>query len=533
MKKKILFYPLILLLLFTSLTGCNTNQPPLTGTVNVELFIGSIAKEGISGITAIIDHPGKAPYSATMHFKDNYALCQFTNMPIGSWNIRFSIVTELRTFEYASPKSFLVEANKITYCSSILSQFPTDHGDKIVEADAGSDQTVQPDTVVTLDGSKSVSLLNPANLYYQWNIITKPDSSTATLQNPTSANPTFIPDAVGSYDISLVVHDGIHYSTPDKITIFVCSSYAILSFDVVDAEYSKQLDKIIMVSSNPNQLHIYDPLSNTDTAVELPLAPTSVSVGPDGTHAAIGHNQSVSYVNLTTPQIEHTFNVFVEIADLVLAGNGYIYAIRKTLDTDYIRNIEIASGHVTYASEWHVYSKTKIKLHPSGKYIYGIESDNFPQILKKYNIQNNTIEYLYDSTHQVSYTMGNDLWLSKDGLQIFVTSGYILNASADKNQDMVCTGRLTGVNFISGLDHSLETNQMATLLADSSKVNLYSYQNLTYQTSLSLPGCVVNRKNYTNYGRYIFYSNDGKKLFAITQTDNAAGISNDFAVVGY
>jgi hypothetical protein len=55
-----------------------------------------------------------------------------------------------------------------------------------------------------------------------------------------------------------------------------------LSFRPVAAEYSTALDRIVMISANPNQLHIYDPVSQNETKVGLSNTPLSVSVSPDG-----------------------------------------------------------------------------------------------------------------------------------------------------------------------------------------------------------------------------------------------------------
>jgi hypothetical protein len=104
-----------------------------------------------------------------------------------------------------------------------------------------------------------------------------------------------------------------------------------LDFRVLEAEYSKTLGTLIMVSTTPtNAVHIYDPRSETDISVTLPLTPTCVSVSPDGLYAAIGHDAWISYVNLTTASVEKTISVSCDVLDIVLAGNGYMYAFSTT-----------------------------------------------------------------------------------------------------------------------------------------------------------------------------------------------------------
>src|SRR5215471_10566781 len=76
---------------------------------------------------------------------------------------------------------------------------------------------------------------------------------------------------------------------------------AMLSFRPAAAAYSKALDRIILVSGNPNVLHIYDPVSGSDLKVSLTQPPLSLSLSPDGLHAAVGHDGLISYVNLSHP----------------------------------------------------------------------------------------------------------------------------------------------------------------------------------------------------------------------------------------
>ncbi len=63
---------------------------------------------------------------------------------------------------------------------------------------------VRVDETAILDGSRST---NPskAPLGYSWSFSSKPDSSNAVLQNPTTASPSFVADVRGAYMVQLVV----------------------------------------------------------------------------------------------------------------------------------------------------------------------------------------------------------------------------------------------------------------------------------------------------------------------------------------
>jgi hypothetical protein len=87
-------------------------------------------------------------------------------------------------------------------------------------ASAGRSQTVRPYvSTVILDGSASADR-DGDPLAYAWSIVSKPEVSTATLSSATSMRPSFEPDAVGKYVLSLVVSDGKARSAPVTVEIF-------------------------------------------------------------------------------------------------------------------------------------------------------------------------------------------------------------------------------------------------------------------------------------------------------------------------
>jgi len=88
-------------------------------------------------------------------------------------------------------------------------------------ADAGPDQIVVLSIpFVALDGSGSHDA-NVDPITYSWTTISKPLSSTATLQHPTDVHPDFTPDVAGNYVFGLTVNDGTVNSSMDDVTITV------------------------------------------------------------------------------------------------------------------------------------------------------------------------------------------------------------------------------------------------------------------------------------------------------------------------
>ncbi len=85
-------------------------------------------------------------------------------------------------------------------------------------ANAGTPRSVQTGTLVVLDGAAS-SDANGDPLSYAWTLTARPAASTAVLAGATSAAPTFIADAAGSYVATLVVNDGQINSAPATVSV--------------------------------------------------------------------------------------------------------------------------------------------------------------------------------------------------------------------------------------------------------------------------------------------------------------------------
>lgn len=406
-------------------------------------------------------------------------------------------------------------------------------------ANAGTDQNVKTGSLVHLDGSGSTDE-DGDTLTYSWSLISIPAGSSATLSDSTGYNPSFTADVEGTYIITLVVNDGKLDSAADQVTV-VAPGYILLNYIVSDAEYSKQLNKIIMVSSNPRQLHIYDPVTEENIDIDLPLTPTCVSVSPDGLYAAVGHDGWISYVNLTTAILEKTLSVTTDVLDIVLAGNGYVYAFPKRDQWENIRCVEITTGAETLSTGGSIYAGTLAKLHPSGNAIYGADNGLSPSDIEKYSIVAGTAVYLYDSPYHGDYPMCGDLWVSEDGLRIFTRCGNVFRSSELRGQDMTYNVSLSGLSLIEHLSHSSLANKVIAIPGvdwidpddEDTELQIYDYDFLAYEESVSLPSFIDNGNAHPGHGRYVFFNSDGSAYYVVMKADENSGMLYDFGVVTY
>ncbi|MBI1317628.1 MAG: PKD domain-containing protein [Candidatus Hydrogenedens sp.] len=85
-------------------------------------------------------------------------------------------------------------------------------------ASAGADRTALFGQTIALDGSGSTDA-DGDSLTYQWSFVSRPEASTATLQNAGQEQASFVIDALGDFVVRLVVNDGETDSAPDTVTI--------------------------------------------------------------------------------------------------------------------------------------------------------------------------------------------------------------------------------------------------------------------------------------------------------------------------
>lgn len=343
---------------------------------------------------------------------------------------------------------------------------------------------------------------------------------------------------------------GNFISTPYTWSFTTDPTINPINFNVVDAEYSKALDRIVLVSTAPgNQLHIYDPVNATDTSVALNLPPTSVSVSPDGLFAAIGHNAWISYVDLSTATLLKTIPATADVSDIVLAGNGYAYAFPRVDQWVAIHAINLTTEVETLSVSCCIRAGTKAKLHPNGTSIYGANNGLSPSDIEKYDITSAVPAYLYNSPYHGDYAMCGDLWMSEDGLRIFTKCGNVFNSTPQQFDpvnsatatDMTYAGALPNLSNITDLSHSSATGKITAIPSDvwwgvsnaDTEIRIFNYPYLTFDRTIRLPHFINGNFQFQGHGKFVFSSSDGTKTFVVLQAESGSGLLYDFGVVKY
>jgi hypothetical protein len=163
----------------------------------------------------------------------------FNNRPSGSSAAFTSTTSPTPSF---TPDRFGDYVVQLTVSNGTLSSPPatvTISTNYVVPtANAGTNQNATVNGTVNLSGLASQSF-SGYGLTYAWSFNTRPTNSNATLTNPTSAQPTFVPDLPGLYIVQLIVNDTIQNSAPSTVqisasfgnSITVTGPASILSFE--------------------------------------------------------------------------------------------------------------------------------------------------------------------------------------------------------------------------------------------------------------------------------------------------------------
>jgi hypothetical protein len=316
---------------------------------------------------------------------------------------------------------------------------------------------------------------------------------------------------------------------------------ASLVHKVVDAEYSAALNRIVMVATSPNTLYVFDPVGGGETSVALPAAPQCVSVGPTGLLAAVGYNTSVSLVDLGTPSVSNTWAVTVNVGDVVLAGNGFIYGFSGSGNWDQIHCLDTGTGAETLSTGQSLYGGTRARLQPGASAIYGGQRNISPPNMEKYSISGGTAAYAYAWPYFQDFPAGWDVWFTQNGGRVFSGWATYFSTSSVQAQDLLYRGSYPGLRQLQWMDHSAAAGRTVVVPATNTltpahydtEVRFFEDVYYDFRQREILPSFVVGPSAYPAHGKYVFWNGAGTQCYVVVQADATSGLVNDFGVVTY
>ncbi len=299
-----------------------------------------------------------------------------------------------------------------------------------------------------------------------------------------------------------------------------------LSFNVLDAEFSKSLNRVVAVSASPYELHVLNPLTKADQWVSLAYRPLSVSVRPDGLYAAVGHDGWISLVNLQTLAVERVYEMYTDVNDIVLAANGYMYAFPRRSWSD-IYSVEVATGKITAISA--IYEGRTARLHSSGKSLYVGDWD-----FSKWDISAGTLKL---AASPWNLDVCGNLWLTEDGTRMVTACGKVYRTSDVPADDFQYNGQLSNSGNLTWADHSSvrKTTAVSTLTTPTgtpiTEIQFYGDAYLGLSGRYSVPKLTIGDTAYTQEPRFLFWDKTAAGLAVLVRAPENAKLASSWGLM--
>jgi hypothetical protein len=313
---------------------------------------------------------------------------------------------------------------------------------------------------------------------------------------------------------------------------------AAVPHDIVDAEFSAALNAIVMVSSYPeNALYVHDLATRTERVIALTREPTAVSVGPDGMHAAVGHIGLVTIADLAVAGAAEPIllTTVAAVQDVVLAGNGWVYAFPSGPSPRQLSSLHIATGAETLSTAAWSFDDFRAVLNLAGTALYAANTGSTPDNVSRFPLGVGPAQYGYSAPYHGVHNVCGNVWLAENGSRLYSRCGATFSQSETQAEDLLYAGSLAlyapnGYNegyLIESLSDSAEAQQVALIefggycqsYPDTcrSHVNLYSNASLTLATRYSLTPFTVSGTTYAQWGMFAFHSADGSKRYVVSR----------------
>jgi uncharacterized protein (TIGR03437 family) len=320
-----------------------------------------------------------------------------------------------------------------------------------------------------------------------------------------------------------------------------------LSYRPVTSRYSTPLDRLVMISSAPDVLHIYDASTTNDTTVSLPKTPLGLAVSPDGLHAAVTHDGLISWIDLSAASLIKTIPITGQPTTVFMSNTYAMYYVPGNGYTGGINGVNLLTGAAVTGPGLSYYYATNGVFDASQQYMYLSQDGSSPDDMEKATIANGQLTSANNSggAGQWPYHGLADCapyYLSVDGTRVYTSCGTVVHATSDKTTDMYYLQNLP-VNISSGgsLAESASLGMLAAIQGVPSyqiptspspdiQVQLLRSDYLTPAGTLALLHFTTPSGSYPAHGKAVFFSKDSSRLYVVAQADSTSNLTNGFGV---
>ncbi len=325
------------------------------------------------------------------------------------------------------------------------------------------------------------------------------------------------------------------------------ASRMALPHDVIDAEFDRAHNRIVMVGSEPaDAIYVYEVATGDERSQPLVKAASAVSVSPDGLTAAVGHDALISIIDIAgigdagAPPAT-LVNVPVPVSDLVLDARGRVHAVEGILTWTSIHSVDIASNTFEYGTGASVSGGSTMRLHPSGDFLYlADEYNSGGDDIYKWDISGAAATYVHDSPYFGEHAMCGNLWFNDAGDRIYTACGSTFQSSSTLAQDMVYVGSLALTQIdrspfmIRSASIDAARNEVALLEYDWSACRFTGYPRSCYSNLAfaeadflrrlgvyALAPIRIGETDYTQFGLFVFHDAASARKYVISRALDA------------
>lgn len=343
---------------------------------------------------------------------------------------------------------------------------------------------------VTLDASGS-SDINGQPLGYTWRLTASP-SGTRLRERLTGPVHTVEFDVAGDYTFELELDDG--YDPVTSAVSVAVSTYTQTAlangFDYLEASATGEL----IVSSLERTVRVVAEDGTSTHTITLPATVLMLAVSPNGRWIAAGHQDRISFIDMSSASLVATWDVTSEPGDLIVDNDGAAHFIPRIDQWENLHSVDPVTGVETVASGT-VRAGTRLQIHPNGMKAYGANRGLSPSDLERYDIVNGVANITYDTPYHGDFPFCGDLWIADSGAEILSACGVIVRATDDRSTDLTFRTQLDRIGLIIDAEQQTETGYWYVIetVSGAAQLNVYDGSGGQRVQTLELPDMAPGR----------------------------------------
>jgi len=326
--------------------------------------------------------------------------------------------------------------------------------------------------------------------------------------------------------VNLKTNDSSHSSYSISVTAVAPGNNAnirAIDGNITDAVFNKNTNTLYYVTSAPNKFIAYDVKARTILhEIALSKAPTCFAISEDWTKAAVGHNGSLSAINLSSNTVTATYLSDYSVNDIAWSENDWFCYTQKGGSFSKLHWINTATGGTYDSSNSSLDESSIIKKVPTQPYIIGTRNSTSPSGFFAFDIASKSLK-------SYSHMDLTNFWMSEDGQYIFAQNLNVYRTTSSTGSTDTFDANINAIgkiNFASGYNYGLNfiyhsNNYLWVIQNDSyssdTSTSIYQFEDndytlvkkyaydLLYQPDAQTTSFKVN-------ANYIFANNEGTEI---------------------